>query len=115
MKKGNNFLPSSAEHLWQKVRGEAENILKSEPHLENFLNTNVLSQQSLACCLANICAIKLASQYLPFNDLYRIASFAYKDYEPLTDSGYADIVATFERGSSTHTYIDTHMYVVIKK
>ena len=84
MKKGNHFLPRSAENLWQTVRVEAETIMKSEPYLKNFLNTNILSQQSLASCLANICAIKLASQYLPFTDLYRIATVAYKDYEQLT-------------------------------
>ena len=110
MKKGNNFLPSSPEHLWQDIRVEAETILKSEPHLENFLNTNILSQQSLASCLANICAIKLASQYLPFSDLYKIASFAYKDYEQLTDSGYADIVATFERDPACSRFINPILY-----
>ena len=110
MKKGNHFLPRSTEHLWQTVRVEAEAILKDEPYLESFLTTNILSQNSLASCLANICATKLATQYLSFTDLYRIASFAYKDYEQLTDSGYADIVATFERDPACSRFINPILY-----
>lgn len=106
LSEGWHLLPHhvSKEVLWQKLRAEARDHVKSEPVLASHLHSSVLVHGKLEDSLAFILANKLSSLTLLSTPLMRLIQEAYHAEPDIVDAAVADMQAVLDRDPACFGY-----------
>jgi serine O-acetyltransferase len=96
--------------LWDRIRGEAEEIARREPVLGGFIFSSVLNHSSFEKALIHRLAQRLGNADIGA-DLVVQSFEDGLDAEPeIGFAARADIIATFERDPACHRYVDPLLY-----
>ncbi|MGN6683320.1 MAG: serine O-acetyltransferase [Devosia sp.] len=96
--------------VWDAVRGNARDILKSEPSLSSMVMANVLNHESFEAALAHRLAERLDHPDVSA-DLIRQAFHDALDLDPeIGAAARADLAATLERDPATHRALVPFLY-----
>lgn len=96
--------------VWDRIRGEAEDIAHHEPVLGGFIFSSVLNHSSFEKALIHRLAQRLGNADLGA-DLVVQAFEDALDAEPgIGFAARADIIATFERDPACHRHVDPLLY-----
>jgi len=101
---------STVDPVWQRVRSEAEDIVRREPELASFLYSTVLHHDRLEAAVVQRVADRLDHPSLS-GDLIRQTFFEALRADP--DIGNAirsDLVAVYDRDPATSRFIDPLLY-----
>lgn len=96
--------------VWERVRQEAEAILRREPELAPFIDAAVLRAPSLEDAIAGRVAARLADRELPEKMLRAAFADALDDDPSLSDVFHADIAAVYDRDPVCDRLIEPVFY-----
>ncbi|MDP7149897.1 MAG: serine O-acetyltransferase [Paracoccaceae bacterium] len=96
--------------VWDRVRREAEEIVRAEPLLGGMLHSSILHHDSLENALAYRTATKLASSEISEQIIREIVDEAYVTDQELVVAARADIVAVTERDPACHRFVQPILY-----
>jgi len=96
--------------VWDRIRGEAHEIVESEPMLGGLVHSGILHHRSLERALAYRLSLKLASGEMTDQILREIVDEAYREDPSLGKAARADIVAVFERDPACHRFIQPLLF-----
>ncbi len=101
---------TSVDPVWQRVREEAADAVRSEPLLGGLIHASLLHHSSLERALAYRFSQKLTSSEMSEQILREIADEAYADDPELGQSARADIMAVFDRDPACHRFIQPVLF-----
>ncbi|MCB1366511.1 MAG: serine O-acetyltransferase [Rhodobacteraceae bacterium] len=96
--------------VWDRIRGEAQDIVDREPVLGGLVHSGILHHKSLEGSLAYRMSLKLASGEMTDQILREIVDEAYQSDPSLGQAARADIVAVFERDPACHRFIQPLLF-----
>jgi serine O-acetyltransferase len=96
--------------VWDRIRGEAHEIVEREPILGGLVHSGILHHTSLERSLAYRMALKLSSGEMTDQILREIVDEAYRSDPSLGKAVRADIVAVFERDPACHRFIQPVLF-----
>ena len=96
--------------VWQRVREEAFDMVRSEPLLGGLIHSSLLHHPSLERALAYRFSLKLASGEMSEQILREIADEAYASDPTLGQAARADVVAVFDRDPACHRYLQPILF-----
>lgn len=96
--------------VWDRIRGEAREIVEREPVLGGLVHSGILHHKSLEGSLAYRMSLKLASGEMTDQILREIVDEAYQSDPVLGQAARADIVAVFERDPACHRFIQPLLF-----
>ena len=96
---------SAVDPVWQRVRDEAFEAVRSEPLLGGLIHSSLLHHNSLERALAYRFSLKLASGEMSEQILREIADEAHDDDGELGQSARADNMAVYERDPACHRFL----------
>src|SRR5262245_23406346 len=101
---------ATLDPIWDRIRSEAEEIVRREPELATFIFSTVLHHDRLEDSVIHRLADRLDHSALS-GDLVRQAySDALRDEPDLGNAFRADLVAVFDRDPATSRFIDPLLY-----
>lgn len=101
---------AGVDPVWQRIRQEAEEVVRDEPLLGGLIHGCVLHHDTLEAALAYRMAQKLTSGEMSEQLLREIADAAYRADPTLGAAARADIMAVFDRDPACHRYIQPLMF-----
>lgn len=102
---------SSADRLWQELRGEAVLLKKSEPMLNGYLHDAVLHCSSFAQAVAHELSNKLATPSVGAAGIFQICMQAFEDDPEILEAVAADIYAVKARDPATDSLLTPFLYL----
>ncbi len=96
--------------VWNRLRGEAEDIARAEPGLGGFVYASVLAHASFEEALIHRLAQRLGGADLGADAIISSFSDAIAAEPEIGHAARADIIATFDRDPACHRYIDPLLY-----
>ena len=96
--------------VWDRIKGEAEDIARSEPALNGFLFSSVLSHSSFEKALIHRLSARLGSADVSADLIVQAFEDALDAEPEIGFAARADIIATFERDPACERYIDPLLY-----
>ncbi|MCB1406464.1 MAG: serine O-acetyltransferase, partial [Rhodobacteraceae bacterium] len=96
--------------VWQRIRTEAEQVVRDEPLMGGVMHNNLLHHPTLDRALAFRFALKLKSAEISEQILREIAEEAYADDGALGEAARADLMAVHDRDPACHRYLQPVMY-----
>lgn len=105
--------PQTIERLdpvWDRIRGEAEEIARQEPVLGGFIFSSVLNHSSFEKALIHRLAQRLGNADIGADLVVQSFEDAVEIEPEIGVAARADIVATFERDPACHRYADPLLY-----
>lgn len=100
----------TVDFVWDRMRDEAFEIVRSEPALGGLVHASILHHETFEAALAHRFASKLATEQLDSQLLREIADAAHTSDASLSQAARADIVATYERDPACHQFSQPMMY-----
>src|SRR5256885_12373884 len=101
---------AALDPIWDRVRNEAEDIVRREPELASFIYSTVLHHERLEDSVIHRLAERLDHSALS-GDLIRPAyDEALRDEPDLGNSFRADMVAVYDRDPATSRFIGPLLY-----
>ena len=101
---------SSLDPIWERIRSEAEDIVRREPELAAFIYSTVLHHDRLEDSVIHRLADRLDHSALS-GDLIRQAFHdALRDDPDIGNAFRVDIVAVYDRDPATRRFIDPLLY-----
>ena len=97
--------------VWQKLRDEAEHVIKKEPLLASYVYACVLNHESLESALSFILANKLSDDVMPAVTVRELFEGAFQTSPDIIEYAAADIKAVFERDAATCSYLPVILYL----
>ena len=88
---------SDTAELWQRLRDEAETVVRDEPHLGAMVTDVILSRKSLACAFSARLSRRLAREDMPRASLEPLFSRVFVSQPKIVDSAQRDLFAMYER------------------
>ena len=101
---------SSVDPVWQRVRHEASDAVRTEPLLGGLVHSSLLHHASLERALAYRFSMKLASIEMSEQILREIADEAYSDEAFIGKAARADVMAVFDRDPACHRFIQPILF-----
>ncbi len=101
---------SAVDPVWQRVRDEAAEVVRSEPLLGGLVHSSLLHHNSLERALAYRFSMKLASSEMSEQILREIADEAYLDADELGQDARADVMAVFDRDPACHRFLQPILF-----
>lgn len=101
---------ATVDPVWQRIRQEAADAVRSEPLLGGLVHSSLLHHSSLERALAYRFSIKLASAEMSEQILREIADDAYASDAYLGKAARADIMAVFDRDPACHRYLQPILF-----
>lgn len=101
---------SAVDPVWQRIRQEAFDTVRSEPLLGGLVHSSLLHHGSLERALAYRFSIKLSSAEMSEQILREIADEAYGSDPFLGQAARADIMAVFDRDPACHRYLQPILF-----
>ncbi len=105
--------PQNIERLdpvWDRIRGEADEIARQEPVLGGFIFSSVLNHSSFEKALIHRLAQRLGNADIGADLVVQAFEDAVEAEPQIGVAARADIVATFERDPACHRYVDPLLY-----
>lgn len=96
--------------VWDRVREEAEEIVRREPELASFIYANVLHHDALEAAIAYRIADRLDHTALSGAMIRQAFQDALRDDRDIGNAFRADIIAVYDRDPATTRFIDPVLY-----
>ena len=96
--------------VWDRVRGEAEAIARTEPALGAFVFSSILAHGSFEEALIQRLAQRLGNADLGADAVVKAFQDALDSDPDIGHAARADMVATFDRDPACHRYVDPLLY-----
>ena len=101
---------AALDPIWDRVRSEAEDIVRREPELASFIYSTVLHHERLEASVVHRLAERLDSPALNGDLIRGTFEEALRDEPDLGNAFRADLVAVFDRDPATSRFIDPLLY-----
>ncbi|WP_022722145.1 serine O-acetyltransferase [Rhodopseudomonas sp. B29] len=96
--------------IWERVRSEAEDIVRREPELASFIYASVLHHDRLEDAVVHRVADRLDHSALSGDLIRQTFGEALREAPDIGNAFRADMVATFDRDPATSRFIDPLLY-----
>src|ERR1700721_1502963 len=97
--------------IWDRVRSEAEDIVRREPELASFIYSTVLHHERLEEAVVHRIAERLDHSALSGDLIRQTYDEALRDDPDLGNAFRADLVAVYDRDPATSRFIDPLLYL----
>ena len=101
---------ATLDPIWDRVRTEAEDIVRREPELASFIYSTVLHHERLEDAVVHRIAERLDHSALSGDLIRQTFDEALRDDPDLGNAFRADMVAVFDRDPATSRFIDPLLY-----
>ena len=101
---------AALDPIWQRIRGEAEDIVRREPELASFIYSTVLHHDRLEDSVIHRISERLDHSALSGDLIRQAYDEALRDQPDLGNAFRADLVAVFDRDPATARFIDPLLY-----
>src|ERR1700739_3256951 len=101
---------AALEPIWDRVRSEAEDIVRREPELASFIYSTVLHHERLEASVIHRLAERLDHPALSGDLIRGTYDEALREEPDLGNAFRADLVAVFDRDPATSRFIDPLLY-----
>jgi hypothetical protein len=101
---------AALDPIWDRVRGEAEDIVRREPELASFIYSTVLHHERLEDSVVHRIADRLDHSALSGDLIRQAFDEALRDEPDLGNAFRADMVAVYDRDPATSRFIDPLLY-----
>ncbi|MGE0847134.1 MAG: serine O-acetyltransferase [Flavobacteriaceae bacterium] len=101
---------TSCDPVWDRVRAEAEDIVRSEPVLASFVFSTILNNARLEDAVADRIAARLDHDDVGAELIRRAFGDMFADEPARSEDIRADIVAVFDRDPACTRYIEPVLY-----
>src|SRR5438552_2931490 len=101
---------AALDPIWDRVRTEAEDIVRREPELASFIYSTVLHHERLEDAVVHRLAERLDHSALSGDLIRQTFDEALRDAPDLGNAFRADLVAVFDRDPATSRFIDPLLY-----
>src|SRR6059036_467991 len=101
---------AALDPIWDRVRTEAEDIVRREPELASFIYSTVLHHERLEDAVIHRIAERLDHQALSGDLIRQTYDEALRDEPDLGNAFRADLVAVYDRDPATSRFIDPLLY-----
>jgi len=96
--------------VWERIRGEAEDVVRREPELASFVYSSILHHDTLEAAVAHRIAERLDHQDVSAELIRQAYADALEDAPQIGEMFRADIVATIDRDPATDRLIEPVLY-----
>jgi len=101
---------AALDPIWERVRSEAEDIVRREPELASFIFASVLHHERLEDAVVHRVAERLDHAALSGDLIRQTYEEALRDTPDIGNAFRADMVAVFDRDPATARFIDPLLY-----
>src|SRR5712692_5695430 len=101
---------AALDPIWDRVRKEAEDIVRREPELASFIYSTVLHHERLEDSVVHRIAERLDHSALSGDLIRQAFDEALRDEPDLGNAFRADLVAVYDRDPATSRFIDPLLY-----
>src|SRR5881275_2509125 len=101
---------AALDPIWERVRTEAEDIVRREPELASFIYSTVLHHERLEDSVVHRIAERLDHSALSGDLIRQTYDEALRDEPDLGNAFRADLVAVYDRDPATSRFIDPLLY-----
>src|SRR6201994_2881947 len=101
---------AALDPIWDRVRQEAEDIVRREPELASFIYATVLHHERLEEAVVHRIAERLDHSALSGDLIRQTFEEALRDDPDLGNAFRADLVAVYDRDPATSRFIDPLLY-----
>src|SRR2546430_9885400 len=101
---------AALDPIWDRVRTEAEDIVRREPELASFIYSTVLHHDRLEDSVVHRLAERLDHSALSGDLIRQTYDEALRDEPDLGNAFRADLVAVYDRDPATSRFIDPLLY-----
>ena len=101
---------AALDPIWDRVRNEAEDIVRREPELASFIYSTVLHHERLEDSVIHRLAERLDHSALSGDLIRQTYDEALRDEPDLGNAFRADLVAVYDRDPATSRFIDPLLY-----
>src|SRR5215471_14010565 len=100
----------SADPIWERIRSEAEAVVRQEPQLASFIYTSLLGHDELTGAVVQRISDRLDHPVMTGTTIRQAFLDALADAPEIGDAFRADIVATYDRDPATTRFIEPVLY-----
>src|SRR4029078_6430308 len=101
---------AALDPIWDRVRTEAEDIVRRGPELASFIYSTVLHHDRLEAAVVHRIAERLDHSALSGDLIRQTFDEALRDDPDIGNAFRADLVAVFDRDPATSRFIDPLLY-----
>ncbi len=101
---------AALDPIWDRVRNEAEDIVRREPELASFIYSTVLHHERLEDSVVHRLAERLDHSALSGDLIRQTYDEALRDDPDIGNAFRADMVAVYDRDPATSRFIDPLLY-----
>ncbi|MDR6303703.1 serine O-acetyltransferase [Nitrobacter vulgaris] len=101
---------AALDPIWDRIRSEAEDIVRREPELAAFIYSSVLHHDRLEAAVVHRVAGRLDHSALSGDLIRQTFDEALRDDPDIGNAFRADLVAVFDRDPATSRFIDPLLY-----
>jgi serine O-acetyltransferase len=105
-----DFLAGKVDPIWDRLRSEAEAIVKSEPALGGFVLTAILNQPSLEAAVIHRVTSRLNHRAMPADIIEQAFHEALKQDRTIGEAFRADINAVLDRDPAVSRAVEPLLY-----
>jgi serine O-acetyltransferase len=100
----------SADPIWERIRSEAEVVVRQEPQLASFIYASLLGHDALNSAVVQRISDRLDHPVMTGTTIRQAFLDALADDPAIGDAFRADIVATYDRDPATTRFIEPLLY-----
>ncbi len=101
---------AALDPIWDRIRSEAEDIVRREPELASFIYSTVLHHDRLEAAVVHRVAERLDHSALSGDLIRQTFDEALRDDPDIGNAFRADLVAVYDRDPATSRFIDPLLY-----
>src|SRR6266498_1371247 len=101
---------AALDPIWDRVRGEAEDIVRREPELASFIYSTVLHHERLEDAVVHRLAERLDHSALSGDLIRQTYDEALRDEPDIGNAFRADMVAVYDRDPATNRFLEPVLY-----
>src|SRR3954464_1466859 len=105
-----NARATALDPIWERVRNEAEDIVRREPELASFIYLTVLHHERLEEAVLHRLAARLGHSALCGDLIRQTYDEALRDDPDIGNAFRADMVAVYDRDPAASRFIDPLLY-----
>src|SRR5258708_9520124 len=96
--------------VWEKIRTEAEDVVRREPEIGTFIYSSILHHDTLEAAVVHRVSERLDHADVQAELIRQAYADALEDQPTLGDAFRADIVAAFDRDPATDPFLAPALY-----
>src|SRR5947208_14422557 len=101
---------TTLDPIWERIRGEAEDIVRREPELACFISSTVLHHDRLEDSVVHRLSVRLDHSALSGDLIRQTYDEALREDSDIGNAFRADLVAVYDRDPATSRFIDPLLY-----